>query len=145
MGGWQTSCNDLSMFFYTPLFVVYIIYYTSLFILYIFLYIWCSGRRTSLVDKLPSSKKDLKCIHIIQYLEEPKTKVKMDIDFQEDRQSSILDNESLVVMFAAIIAFLGQLVTIFLGIFKTKYFMFWLSASECWHFSWNAILEQSID
>lgn len=48
----------------------------------------------------------------------------MDIDFQEDRQSSILDNESLVVMFAAIIAFLGQLVTIFLGIFKTKYFMF---------------------
>ena len=47
----------------------------------------------------------------------------MDSDFLEERQDSVLANESLVLLIAAVIAFVGQIIQIFLGIhdwYKTK-------------------------
>ena len=65
-----------------------------------------------LVGKLPSSKKLLdNTIH---------RRVTMDSDFLEERQDSVLSNESLVILIAAVIAFVGQIIPIFLGIRQEK-------------------------
>ena len=69
-----------------------------------------------LVGKLPSSKKLLdNTIH-----RRVTPQVTMDSDFLEERQDSVLANESLVILIAAVIAFVGQIIPIFLGIRQEK-------------------------